>query len=185
MARIQWSKLKKNVEGHFADAVKGRVGLHSTRYRTMHDHDGRAWITLDGEEIVNMVHIWKWLYAVERRAAQLAGIEFKWGVREARHLEKEAERSLEEESFFTQVHLGDAMHRYLSMAYEDILHSESPVIRSLGMLDRRLGVRRLKAMTPEGMHPLVKTMFLFRQQAEKTSRAKVGSNEQGTPNQAL
>jgi hypothetical protein len=59
---MQWSKLKRNVESLFADSVRGRVGPPSTRYRTMHDHDGRAWITLDSQEIINMVHIWKWLY---------------------------------------------------------------------------------------------------------------------------
>ena len=174
MATMQWSKLKKNVEAYFADCVKGRIGLHTTRYRTMHDHDGRSWITIDGQEIINMVHLWKWLYEVESRSAKLAGVEFKRDTRELRrHLEKDAERMLEQESFFRQSHLGDAMHDYLSMPFDAIVNSENTIIRALGMVDRRLGLRRLKRLDSEAMHPLVKALFLFRCEAEKEVRRKV------------
>ena len=56
---MQWSKLKSQVEGLFADRVQGRVRLHSTKYRRMHDQEGRAWITLDGEEILNMPNLFE------------------------------------------------------------------------------------------------------------------------------
>lgn len=51
---MQWSKLRTQVEDLFADCVRGRVRFHSTRYRRMHDQEGRAWITIDGQEIINM-----------------------------------------------------------------------------------------------------------------------------------
>ncbi|MCH2184101.1 MAG: hypothetical protein MK108_19050, partial [Mariniblastus sp.] len=72
---MQWSKLRSQVEDLFADSVKGRVRLHSTRYRKMHDQQGRAWLTIDGEEIVNMTNLFEWLYQRDRRAAELAGVE--------------------------------------------------------------------------------------------------------------
>jgi hypothetical protein len=169
---MQWSKLKRNIESLFADCVKGRVGLHSTRYRTMHDHDGRAWITLDGKEIVNMVHIWKWLSEVNKRAASLAGLpdmdsfDLYLQGHKYDHKKQEAERELEDESFFTQSHLGGAMHEYQNLSIDNILASENHVIRAIGMLDRRLGKRRLKSIDIKSEHPLVKTTYLFRVQAE-------------------
>jgi len=166
MAEMQWSRLKRNVESLFAESVKGRVGLHSTRYRTMHDHDGRAWITLDGKEIINMVHIWKRLYEVRKRAAAMAGESDigKWGSH--RQFDQAARKELENQSFFTQDHLGGSMHQYQSLSIDQILKSENAVIRSLGMLDRRLGIRRLKKINVETEHPLVKATCLFRCRAE-------------------
>ena len=163
---MQWSKLKRNVEAFFADSVKGRVGLHSTRYRTMHDHDGRAWITLDGKEIINLVHIWKWLYEVKLRAASLAGESSIRNRPSYIHLEPDAEKELETESFFTQSHLGGAMHNYQSMSIDNILKSENPVIRAIGMLDRRLGLRRLRKIEISSEHPLVQATYLFRCESE-------------------
>ena len=68
---MQWSKLRIRVEELLADSVKGRVGLHSTRYRHVHDSDGRDWITLDGQELVNMPHWYRWTvhYRVDHEAA--------------------------------------------------------------------------------------------------------------------
>ena len=51
---MKWSKRKKNVESFFADSVKGRIELRSTRYRGTHDEEGRGYITFDKEEIWNM-----------------------------------------------------------------------------------------------------------------------------------
>jgi len=166
MSIMQWSKLKRNMESFFAESVKGRVGLHSTRYRTMHDHDGRAWITLDGKEIISMVHIWNWLYEVDKRAATMAGEPDLRKRGNYLQYKEVAEKELGNESFFTQSHLGGAMHEYQSLSIAQILASENPVIRALGMLDRRLGIRRLRKTGKETMHPLVRATYLFRCQAE-------------------
>lgn len=161
---MRWSRLKRNVESFFADSVKGRVGLHSTRYRTMHDHDGRAWITLDGEEMVNMVHVWKWLSLVDQRATSLAGESVRW-YHDDPHV-RATEAQLEEESIFTQSHLGGAMHEYQSLSIADILASDNPIIRAIGMLDRRVGIRRLRKIDVLREHALVRATHVFRCQAE-------------------
>lgn len=161
---MQWSRLKRNIESFFADSVKGRVGLHSTRYRTMHDHDGRAWITLDGEEIVNMVHVWKWLRRVDQRATSLAGKSVRWHHDDPRV--KAAEAQLEDECIFTQSHLGGAMHEYQSLSIADILESDNPIIRAIGMLDRRVGIRRLRKIDGPREHALVRATHMFRCRAE-------------------
>jgi hypothetical protein len=132
----------------------------------MHDHDGRAWITLDGEEILNMVHIWKWLYEVKKRAALKAGETDLWKWQNYEEYKEEAEKELENDSYFTQTHLGSAMHDYQSLSAEEILTSENPIIRAIGMLDRRIGVRRLKKIHVKSEHPLVVATYVFRCKAE-------------------
>src|ERR1044072_4954234 len=48
---MRWSKLKKLVEGSFAESVRGRVHVYSTRYQCS---CGRGWITVDGEELAEL-----------------------------------------------------------------------------------------------------------------------------------
>jgi len=163
---MQWSKLKRNVEGFFADSVKGRVSLHTTRYRTMHDHEGRSWITLDGKEIINMVHLWKWLDEVDKRAASIAGEPDVKNWQKYAECKEEAEKELQDESIFWQCHLGSAMHDYQSLSADEILTSENPIIRAIGMLDRRIGIRRLKKIDIKSEHPLVAATYIFRCKAE-------------------
>jgi hypothetical protein len=173
---MQWSKLRTKVEAYFAESVKERVRLHSTRYRRMHDQEGRAWITIDGKEIVNMIHIFKWMGEVSFRAKSLAGesdeadslageIDEGYWQRLAEKQE-EVEQQLHEESFFWQGDLGMAMHDYLSMPIDEILRSQNPLLRAIGMLDRRVGKRRLAALEMTTEHPLVLATYQFRCLAE-------------------
>jgi len=164
---MQWSKLRSQVEDLFADSVKGRVRLHSTRYRKMHDQEGRAWITIDGEEIVNMPHIFEWLYQRDRRAADLAGVELgmnNW--QDYAPKLRDAEKELHQESVFWQGDLGDAMFGYLHSSIDDILTSDDVLIRAIGMLDRRVGKRRLSTLAETIDHPLVRLLHVFRCDAE-------------------
>jgi hypothetical protein len=133
----------------------------------MHDQQGRAWITIDGEEIVNMPHIFKWLYERDRRAAELAGVEpgmqtwedyaSKW---------RNAEKELRQESVFWQGDLGHAMFGYLQTSIDDILTSDDALVRAIGMLDRRVGKRRLATLSATIDHPLVALLHTFRCDAE-------------------
>jgi hypothetical protein len=50
---MMWSKLKQLTEEKFADSVKNRVEIFSTRYNKPNSTAGRGWITIDGIEIVN------------------------------------------------------------------------------------------------------------------------------------
>ncbi|PIP83880.1 MAG: hypothetical protein CO113_15150 [Elusimicrobia bacterium CG_4_9_14_3_um_filter_62_55] len=61
--------------------------------------------------------------------------------------------------------LGDWLYDYIDRSIEQILASENPIIRGLGMLDRRLGKKRLKEVSrPE--HPFVHAMCILRREAE-------------------
>ncbi len=53
---MTWSKLKSGMEQFFAEGVKGRIGLHMTSYRRpgRWENEGRSWIRIDGNELINM-----------------------------------------------------------------------------------------------------------------------------------
>jgi hypothetical protein len=169
---MQWSKLKKSVEAHFAPAVAGRVELRSTSYRHVHDGEGRGWITIDKEE----VHDFSTLkYFVERN--NLAG-----GIRKANRAEdwmdpeqraqyfeagEAADEILEKKGVVSKGWYEWSLREYLELTVEDALASDNFIHRGLAVLDRRLGKRRLKEIElPPTEHPLVQRLLAFRRQAE-------------------
>ena len=147
---IRWSKVRTRVEALFAESVRGRVGFHTTCYRRAHDEDGRAWITLDGEEIINLSSV-EALHAWGRLAP--AAAPFTGDV--LRHLQ-----------VHFQSDLGRAMFDYPSLPFEHVLTSEDRFIRALGALDRRLGRRRALHWGPTEADPLVRRLLSFRFAAE-------------------
>ena len=143
---MTWSKLKSGMEGFFADGVKGRIGLHMTSYRRpgRGDDEGRSWITIDGEELINMpLHV-------------------EWARNTIDRHEPELGREFELASRLGQNRLKRAMIAYQELSIEAILASEDSVVRALGMLDRRVGKRRLGRMDLTDQPPLVKYLYLFR-----------------------
>jgi hypothetical protein len=164
---MRWSKLRTSIEALMAESVRGRVGLRVTRYRRCHDQDGRAWITLDGKEIVNMPRECKLYGEMHKRAAFLAGEKSDSCSYDLyKPYMDEAERQLHEEGVFWQGDLGDAMFYAANMPIAKILSSESALVRALGMLDRRLGKRRLAALDMSKEAPLVRLLYEFRCEAE-------------------
>ncbi|GAB6254935.1 hypothetical protein PSKAS_04570 [Peribacillus sp. N1] len=57
MRNQQWSKVKKKIESFICDSLKNRVQFTVTNYRKAHDRLGRAFITVDKKEILNMCTI--------------------------------------------------------------------------------------------------------------------------------
>jgi len=163
-AMIRWSKVKCRVEALLADSVAGRVAFHSTRYRKAHDQDGRAWITLDGEEIINMstVAAWRMQYEMARRMQK----EFDGEIWAYSIGWKMAAQTMAEESVFWQGKLGRAMFKYVNLGIGEILDNENVLIRAIGVLDRRVGKRRLRELLDRDEHPLVRRLLEFRCEAE-------------------
>lgn len=118
---MKWSKLKQQVEALFADEVRGRIELRTTRYSKSHDGFGRSWITVDGREIVNMSN---YLRCADDRDADGNPDRFQAGV-------------------FTGYDLPDAMREFLTLSIDQALASSNPLVRGLAVLDRRAGTRRL------------------------------------------
>ncbi|HSQ79292.1 MAG TPA: PcfJ domain-containing protein, partial [Candidatus Bathyarchaeia archaeon] len=148
---MQWSKARKQVEDMFAESVKGRVRLHATCYHEHHDEEGRYWITVDGREIVSMPHwIWAW---------------YGWGDGQAPPQDRTKEFA-EYMAMAAKGGLGRSMGRYHALSIDEILASEDVFVRALGMLDRRLGKRRLRALDLKEAHPLVRAFHRLRCEAE-------------------
>ncbi|MBW3599575.1 MAG: hypothetical protein KY475_20175 [Planctomycetes bacterium] len=136
---MRWSKLKQQVESMFADGVRGRVALWTTRYEKAHDRFGRSWITVDGREIVNMSN---YLPCGDSVADGNPG-RFAAGV-------------------FAGYDLPSAMRQYLTLSIDDAIASSNPLIRALAVLDRRAGERRLARIDPASEVPLVRELLALR-----------------------
>jgi hypothetical protein len=61
----------------------------------------------------------------------------------------------------------DSLHDYLNLSMSDILRSENPSIRAIGMLDCRLGKHRLANLEMSAEHDLVKRMHTIRCEGEQ------------------
>ncbi len=173
---MKWSQLKQRVEEHFADSVKGRVELRTTRYHKAHDQMGRAWITFDDREVIGMCSFAAEVahYGEETRLRQASGCtdycnpEHKVGYRLAYD---QAEVILKERAVFSQPEFHRSLFDYLNLSIDRMLSSPDPMIRAVGMLDRRVGNRRLLAMDAAGENPMVAQMFTVRCAAEHARSA--------------
>jgi hypothetical protein len=165
---MRWSQLKKRIEETFADRVKGRVEVFVTRYRHAHDAAGEAWIVIDGQQIACMGEIRHWkrrlpIYRQLDRAQRLASPE------ERRLLPApffEAKRLTNAEGFFSDEDVKKALFCHLNLPFDDILRSDDPIIHAFGMLDKRLGKRRLAAIDTKKEAALARRLHTFRCEVE-------------------
>jgi hypothetical protein len=137
---MRWSKLKQQVEAMFADGVRGRVELRTTRYEKAHDRFGRSWITVDGREVANMSNY----LACGGSIADGHPGRFDVGV-------------------FAGYDLPLAMRAYLTLSIDAAIASPNPLIRALAVLDRRAGGRRLARIDAASEVPLVRELLALRQ----------------------
>lgn len=136
---MRWSKLKQQVEALFAEGVRGRVELRTTRYKKAHDRFGRSWITIDGQEVANMSNY----LACGDSIADGNPDRFDAGV-------------------FAGYDLPVAMREYLSLSIDAAISSANALIRALAVLDRRAGARRLARIDPAKEVPLVTDLLAVR-----------------------
>lgn len=132
-----------------AESVRGRIALGSTVYRHSSDEEGRGWIAIDKQEILNMATI-KYHFELWRREGDDA----------------EREQELHDRNLFAQWEWHRALRTYLNLSIDDVLKSDSPLIRAIGMLDARLGKRRLARLDMRQEHDLVQRLYYLRCDAE-------------------
>jgi len=162
---MRWSKLRTRVQERFADSVKGRVQLHSTRYREAHDQDGRSWITIDGKEIVNMPDIFTWMRQVHELQMRIRGHP-ECEAMEPIIFATVAQEAMLSLSIFSQCDLGTTMFNSLNTSIGEMRRSPNPIMRALAMLDRRSGKRALMSLDMSREEQLVKVMHALRCHAE-------------------
>jgi hypothetical protein len=163
---MKWSKLKKLVEERFSPALAGRVSIYSTRYGNC--TCGRAWLTIDGQEIANFC------------TRALANKEFE---------EMMIQRGLPPDPFdaktdtpfgYGELSRQDAYAACWAFVHdlsvEQAVADSDPLVQTLAVLDSRLGKRRLSKLDAANMHPLAQKMLLVRMEAEGLHRDAADSN---------
>jgi hypothetical protein len=168
---MQWSQLKKRIEATFAESVQGRVEVWATRYRHASDQDGEAWITFDKQRLISMG---TWTYEKEAAEARIKlrkdsgctdykNPEHKLGYYAAYN---QADEIVKAQGHYPLWDTHRSFFEYLSLSIEEILASENSVIKTLGMLDKRFGKRRLKVFNAEDECILVKKLYQCRAECE-------------------
>lgn len=77
-----------------------------------------------------------------------------------------ARECMHDESIFWQHEFGQALFDYPNLPIDEIQSSPNPLIRAIGMLDRRVGRARLIGLLKDESHPLVMRVGAFRSVAE-------------------
>jgi len=147
---MRWSKLKQRIEDRMADSLQHRVEGHTTWYRCLgHDRLGRTWITVDKQEVISMSDL---PYLTDHRvlAREI------WAAKGITDYREEAEAILHARGSYSRHQSNNIFEHYLLMSIDDVLQSDDMLIRSLSMLDSRLGKRRLRTLhLSDDEHPLV------------------------------
>lgn len=137
----------------FADGVRGRVQLYTTHYRGgfsgIHGFERHSWITVDGRPIINM-----------HRHYYVDGVLPDYG--DPRRFQM---------GLFSWWDLPRSAFDYLNLSIDDVMTSDNTLIRAFGVLDRRLGRRRLAALDPTSEIPLVAELLRFRLAVTGTAAA--------------
>jgi hypothetical protein len=153
---MKWSKLKKLVEDTFAQDIKGRVHVYSTNYQCS---CGRAWITVDGKELVDL-------------STMLSGLLYRCVYHEATKTdcakhpampdEERKSGNLVEPGEFSRFDLHKACWEYVHASVNDSLRSQNPLIVSLAVLNAKVGKGRLERLSAQKLHPLTRSLIEVR-----------------------
>lgn len=139
-----WSKLKKRLDSLVCDSLKGRVNFTVTNYRRAHDQMGRAFVTVDKKEVLNMCTITSdiRLHRKDRELHRLnemgyddPGINREIGVT--------AHELVKKEGIYAQYDFYDSVEEFLNLPIDQALKSEDMVVKILALIDRRAGKRTL------------------------------------------
>ena len=132
----------------------------------------RGWITFDGKEIADFSNI-EWLMQHGNLANQIRHInhtpDFANPAQKTGYYlaAEEAKVLLQKEGVFSRDQFYDSLEEYTRLSIDAALHSQNQIIEGIAMLDRRFGVRRLKALKlPETAVPFVRACYWIRSVAE-------------------
>lgn len=160
-----WSEIRAKLEKEYlAPSLRGHIQYFATSYSKCPDHEGRAAIRYDGEEILKSSYFEK-MIAHSREFHRMydnspeAGYSECW-LKAFDEAEKAGE--FDQRSFYR------AFDEFDNQSIELSLKSENPVVRLFAVLDRRVGKRRLLKLKddivnePEWLQPF----YILRLNAE-------------------
>ena len=163
---MRWSKVKKLVEDSFAESVKKRVQIYSTHYQCS---CGRGWITIDAEELVDLSTM---LSSMIYRCVYHEASNVPYPKHPAVSDDERTPNKLIEDGEFSRFDLHIACWDYLHQSVKDSLESKNPLIKSLAVLNAKVGKGRLVEIAKQNLHPLTRALLDFRVDAERELRSK-------------
>ncbi len=163
---MRWSKVKKLVEDSFAEGIKNRVQIYSTHYQCS---CGRGWITIDGKELVDLSTM---LSSMIYRCAYHETTNTVFPKHSAVPDENRTPNKLTEYGEFSRFDLHIACFDYLHQSIKDSIESKNPLIKSLAVLNAKVGKGRLSEIAKQNLHPLTRALLNFRIEAERELRSK-------------
>ncbi len=141
-----WSSIRHKLENNYlAPSLRGHIQYYTTTYSKSPDHNGRAAIRLDGEEILRGCYYYQYLRfplfprdeTFERRLhgypPLVDDIALKLG-------------DFDQHSFYA------AFAEFDNQSIENSLNSENLIVRIFAVMDRRVGKRRLEQMKDSIAH---------------------------------
>jgi hypothetical protein len=163
---VRWSKLRSLIREGFAQSIRGRIDIHSTRYGNC--SCGHAWVTLDGDVIANFCTLAHYI------AQGMESASAKVGTTPAHQFAEFGELSRQDayEACWEFVH---------TLSIDAALADPDPLVQTLAVLDARVGKRRLARLAGEDFHRLAAVLLGVRKEAEGLDRPKVVPFRAGEP----
>ena len=138
-----------------------------TRFREAHDQVGRAWVTIDGVEVLDCSYYRRAIAVSKEHHALMKGT--VPGKDYSDYLKKwsatyDASRKKADENFlFDEGTFRKAILAYLDISIKDALVSKNHLIKAFALIDRRLGRRTFEEIhLAEDEQPLVHTFYELR-----------------------
>ncbi|MBN2777376.1 MAG: hypothetical protein JXR36_07025 [Bacteroidales bacterium] len=166
---MQWSQLKKRIEENLADSVRGKVEFFTTAYRKPNSSTGRGWITVDGDEIVNFSTMDSGTVYGRIYNETTPENKNRYATHEKIDPSDRTEGQLIEKGEFSRFDLHICMFESLNMTVKEMLEHDSPIVQSLGILDRRTGKRTLEKLRTQTWDKLPQLFLEYRLKNEKNS----------------
>lgn len=168
----QWSKLRKRIENLICESLRERVKFTVTNYRKAHDQLGRAFISVDKNEVFNMCTLTSNNTLFEKEEELLNALQLKYDVFNEEQncsIQDKAHEIIMTEGVFAQYDFFEAVEQYLNSSIEVSLQSNHIIIKILSLIDRRVGKRTLKRIKEsiQQEHEIVQFFYTLRCEAER------------------
>ena len=139
-----WSGLNKWLCERLCEELKGRITYFLTRYHKVHDSYGRAAILLDGKELARFS--WVEQYRQEQQVSAKYAEDRSKGWFD---LYDEMKPAWDKTCTYCEWDFLSAVLEFRNLSIQDALNSEDYIIKSIAILDKRVGKRTLQKIKAE------------------------------------
>lgn len=166
-----WSGIRAKLENEYlAPSFRGRIQYFATTYSKCPDHEGRAAVRLDGEEILKSSYFEKMIAHSREFHKLYEGTGKSYGECWMQAFDEAVNAGEFDQRVFYR-----AFEEYDNQSIDQSLESADPIVRLFAILDRRVGKRRLMKLRDKvaGELDWLKPFYLLRFEAEGISYKEV------------